>query len=452
MNITKEQKDGLNAVINIVLEPVDYKEKYEKKLSEYRRNAQMPGFRKGNVPKGMIKKMYGKQLLLEEVNNLLSESLDKYIKENNVEILGRPILNETSEVKWEEDETFNFNFELGLRPEIKIDYKKLKGLSKYKIKMSDEETTKMVEDLQARYGNEVYPAKSEENDSLEGNFVELDKDNNELEGGLKKEKALFLINKLTKKEKKKYIGISKDEEIILNPKDVFENETDAAIMLGVSKEDYANNSSNFKFKVTNILRKDLAILDQSFFDKILGENAVKSQEEFVAKIKENSEKEYLRYCEQKFQYDVLGKLIESVEVELPAEFLKKLILSENKEIKEENIDQYFEAQAKYLKTDLIKDKIAVENKINIDAQELRDYVKKYIIKEMFRMSEEEAEKDEFKGFIDKMVDNFYDKQTKQVDSLSELLFTEKVIDSIIPEVKYDEKEIGWEEFIKLGEK
>jgi len=293
MNIALDKKDDLNGVISITLTPEDYQENVDKQLREYRKNASLPGFRKGKVPMGMIKKMVGTQVLVEEINKILSDALNKYIVENKLDILGQPLPNQKDKpIDWDNDKEFTFSYDVAFAPEFKVDINGKTKFDKYVVNIDEKLIDRFVEDAARRYGKLEDAEKATEEDMLFGKFEEVDKNGNPVEGGIVNESYIVISEVTDKKLQKKLAGVKKGDEINIDDiTTISKNHNDVAGALGITHEQlHQLNNLKFKFTVENVKHLVPHELNQELFDKIYGEGQVKSVEEFRNKVKEDLEK------------------------------------------------------------------------------------------------------------------------------------------------------------------
>lgn len=383
MNISKEQIDELNAVVNIELKPDDYREQVEKTLKNYAKKAQMPGFRPGKVPYGMVKKMYGKSVMAEEINKILSDSLYKYLNENKLNILGNPLpKTDDQPVNFDEGQEFKFSYDIGLAPEFEVKLDPGKSFNYYLIKADDELINEQVNSIRERYGKLIQPEVSEESDMLTGDFTQLDPSGNVLEDGIKKSSSIFLRKIKDEKVKKSLTGLKVGDKTKVNPKDIWETE-ELTKMLGVSSEIATDFNSEFEFTVTGINRLEPAELNQELFDKIYGEGAVTSEEEFRNKIAEELRNYYRADADKKLFNDITEYLINELKLSLPDEFLKRwMMTASEKPITIDEINKDYDNYSKGIKWQLIENKIIKENNITVTPEEVQEFTK-HLLRQRF---------------------------------------------------------------------
>ena len=331
MNITKEKVDDLNAVIKVQLAQGDYQEKVDKVLKDYRKKVNVPGFRKGHVPMGMIKKMVGPNAVIEEVNKILSESLHKYLTEEKLDVLGNPLpqLEEQEKIDWENQKDFEFKYEIGLAPQFELELSDKFKFDYYKIKIADKDVDQQIKDLAKRYGKMTNPNVAEAEDMLFGKFEELDGKGNVKEGGITHSSVLIISAVTDKKLQKNLVGAKSGDVFDLDPKKISEHERDQAEALGIDVATLKGVISKFRYTVEKINRVIPAEINQELFDKIYGPGSVKSEEEFRNKIKEELSKGLNTDVDRKLKADVQEKLLDKLKLSLPDEFLKRWIVASN---------------------------------------------------------------------------------------------------------------------------
>lgn len=450
MNITKESKDALNAVLRVQLEPNDYKAKVSETLKKYQRTANIPGFRSGHVPAGMIKKMYGKAVLVDEVEKLINESVSRYIYDNNIPMLGNPIPQPTgTEREWNEDSNFEFLYEIAIAPEfeVKIDSKKVPY---YVLQVDDKMVDEDIADLRRRYGKFSNPEVSAEGHILYGEFDELDEAGNVKEGGNKTTTTVALEMIKDVLERKKFIGLKKDESVTFNPMQTLGNETEVSAMLKVAKDSPALNS-NYKFTVKTINQVDKAELNQDFFDKIYGKDVVKTEEEFRAKTREGIAKMMEVESDRKLKKDLRNKITEELNIPLPDEFLKRMLRLEHKD-KEPVSDEQFEHEYYHLAEDLrwslIVNKIAKDNNLTVSEEEVTLAARQLVYQQFAQYGIRDMDP----AKLDELAANYL-KDEKHASSLERGVIDQKVFMYLKEAHKLDTKELPYEPFVeKLREK
>jgi trigger factor len=369
MNISRTNIDELNAVIKLSIEKSDYEATVSETLKDYRKKANMPGFRKGMVPAGLIKKMYGKAVLAEEINKILSKELSRYISEENLQILGEPLPNETEQkpIDFDRDETFEFVFDLGLSPAIDIDFKKLGKLPLYEIAIDEEMISNQVEAFQNRFGSYVDAELSAEKDNLIGSLKQLDEKGAVLEGGIQVEEAQVSVQMVkAKKLKSALLGKKAGDILKINPAKAFEDKHYLKQLLKIDEAQAESLTSDFELTVAKVNTFVPAELNEEMFKKSLGgETEVTTIEQFKEKIAADL-KENLRYStEYRFLVDTKEALTKYISMKLPVEFLKRWLVYSNEKITKEQVDEEFDHFVKDLEWTLIRSRLAKDNDLKV---------------------------------------------------------------------------------------
>lgn len=445
MNISKENTDSLNAVLKIELSAADYQERVDKVLSDYRKNADMPGFRKGKVPMGVVKKRYGISVKVEEINKLLSDSVSKYIMEEKLDILGNPLPKESSPIDWEKQEKFVFEYELGLAPDFEVKISKRNKLPFYVIKADDAMIDKYADDIAKRYGKMSSPEKVVDKDLVYGTFLELDTEGNVVEDGVTNQASVSLDAIKTKKLKNEFLGSEKGTVITLDPKKNFQSDTDAAAMLNIDKEAFSSLNTKFSFTIENISRMEPAALDVELFDKVYGVGVVKNVKEFRAKIAAEAENMFIAESDRKFQNEAVEFLLDKTSFDLPEEFLKRWMQSvSEKPITLAEIDSEFEGYKKSLKWQIIENKIATENKLSVSREEAIGQAKKLIAAQMAQYGQMSPEEEQLEQYAQQVLAN-----KEEEKNVYDRVFASKMTSFFKEAFKLEEKEISYDDFTKM---
>ncbi|MDG2073325.1 MAG: trigger factor, partial [Polaribacter sp.] len=364
MNITKENVDALNAVVKVDIVAEDYQTKVAEVLQDYRKKADIPGFRKGHVPMGMVKKQYGKSIMIDEVNKLLQESLNKYLTEEKLDILGNPLPRIQDDFSWD-TETFSFEFELGLAPEFKVDLSAKKKITQYNIVADDALIDKEIENLQSRYGKMSTADVIAETSNVTGTFS-----NGE---DVEKKSTISVKDIKGKANIKKFVGSKAGDVLELKTKGLFDDDHKMQTALGISHDDVHGLDIKVSLTVEEITETELAELDQELFDKLFPNGDVKSVTEVRNRIKEDAEKQFLTQGDQQLLNAVTEYLVENTKFDLPAEFLQKwLATAGEKEMTSEQAAAEYAKSEKGLRYQLIEGKIMKDNDIKLDYAELVD--------------------------------------------------------------------------------
>ena len=436
MNITKENIDALNAVIKIDIIAEDYQAKVAELLADYRKKADIPGFRKGHVPMGMIKKQYGKSIMIDEVNKLLQESLNKFLAEEKLDILGNPLPRMREDFNWDE-EIFSFEFELGLAPEFDVNLKSKKKVNQYSIIATNELIDKEVENIQIRYGKVSPRDIVTDMTSVTGTFINDEKEINK--------KSTILIKDIKGKTNlKKFIGNKVSDIIQLETKGLFLDEHKLETVLGVPHEDIHNLDIKVNFTIEEISETIPADLDQELFDKLFPDGSIKSVTEVRTKIKEDAEKQFNQQGDQQLLNAVTEHLVENTKFDLPSSFLKKwLATAGEKELSIEQAEEEYAKSEKGLRYQLIEGKIMKDNDIKLDYTELVEYAKGFIRTQMAQFGNMNPEEKELDDIASRILSN-----EEEAKKLQAQLISQKLLTFYKENMSFKSKEVSYEDFIK----
>ncbi len=450
MNITKNQIDDLNATIKIELGKEDYAGRVEKALKDYQKKVVVNGFRPGKTPMGIVKKMYGKSLLVDEINKVLGESLNNYIKENNLQILGEPLPNETEQKELNlEDEQFEFFYDIALSPEVNAKLSKREKIPFYTIKVDDEMIDKQIESICKNNGNLLPVDEIEGTEYLKGELIELDADGNEKEDGIKNEDASMSVYHMKDEEAvNAFKGKKAGEEVKFNAAKAFPNKTDFAAMLGVSKENAEKAGENYCFIIKEIKRYVDAEVNEELFTKLYGEGAIKDVADFRAHVKADIEKQLKGHSEYRFTIDAKEKLVKkNEEVVLPEAFLKRWIVAVNENMTPEEVEKDFGGYRDEFKWQLVKSAIVKEYGVKVEADDMKKEGRQIAAAQLQQYGLYGLTDEQLDGFAAKLLDD-----EKQRQHLYERALDNKVFEVIRENVKLEEQEISMADFEKLFQK
>lgn len=449
MNIVKKDIDQLNAIITIELTKPDYEEKVEKTLRDYRKKANIPGFRPGMVPMGLVKKMYGRAVLGEEINKILSEKLYDYIKENNLNTLGEPLPNETEQkdIDFDTDEVFEFAFDIALAPEFDVTLSQKDKVTYYDIEVSDEMINNQIKSFTGRFGNYTQEEEVTENDVLKGILVEMDGKEAKADGLKVEDATLSPLHVKDAEQKALFIGAKKGDKVTFNPQKAFGNETEISSLLKISKEEAAALTADFCFEITGITRYNEAEVNQELFDKVYGAGNVTDEADFRAKvvagIKENLDQDVA----YKFGLDAKEMIMKKLEgLSFPDAFLKRWVLATNEKMTAETLDADYPKMIDELKWHLVKEKLAKANNIQVEAPEVEAYAKTIARMQFAQYG--------LTGMDDAILDNYAKdmlKKEDQIKGIVDRIVENKVFEVIKGAVKLDTKAISMDDFNKLFE-
>jgi len=436
MNITKEQIDKLNAVVKVAITKEDYEDKVSKILKDYRKQANIPGFRKGQVPMGLIKKQYGKAVLVDEVNKLLQDNLNKYLTEEKLDVLGNPLPKQQDNFNWDAEE-LAFEFELGLAPEFEVPLKTKKAITRYKIIADKKMIEEQVERFRKQYGKLINKSEVGKNDELNGVFK------NEAEE-IENKTTIELDKIKSKKAQDGLKGKKVGDTVSFSTKGLFKEDFLLSSALGLARDKVEKLNIIVDFTIEEINQRELAVMDQEFFDKLFGKDIVSSETELKNKIKEDSEKQFEQQADQKLLNDVTERLIESVKFDLPTEFLKKWIqMTGEKPLTEEEANDEYEKSEKGLRYQLIEGKILKDNNIEIQFDELKDFAKTFIKSQMAQYGQLNPAEEELENIAMRVMSN-----QDEVKRLSEQLMSQKLLDLYKEKANLKTKEVTYENFVK----
>ena len=452
MKISFDCADKINGLLTMTIEPADYQEKVEKTLKDYRKKAQIPGFRPGNVPMGLIKKQYGTAVKVEEVNKLLGEKLYEYVRENKIQMLGDPLPNTEKQQPqdFEKEGDLTFVFDIAVAPEFEA---KLSGHDKiayYTIAIDDKMLDQQVQMYASQAGEFTKAEVFSGNDTLTGDLRELDKKGNTLEGGITTESGMIMPAYIKEdKQKKLFDGCKVGDIITFNPKKAYpDNDAEVAALLKVDKEKVKDLKSDFSFQITEIRHFQPAEVNQALFDRVFGEGTVKNEKEFREKIAEQLKAQFVGSSDYKFMLDVREHLEKKVgNLEFPEALLKRIMVNNNKDKGEDFVEKNFEGSIQELKWHLIKEQIVAAQKIEVKDEDLKEVAKSAIRAQFAQYGMSNVPED--------VVENYADEQLKKRENIEN--FVDRAVDQKLTEalksvVKLDEKTVTLDEFNKLMER
>ncbi|WP_282069354.1 trigger factor [Olleya namhaensis] len=436
MNITRENIDALNAVVKIDIAKEDYSAKVEKILVDYRKTANIPGFRKGQVPMGMVKKQYGKSVLADEVNKILQEALSKYLAEEKLDVLGQPLPKQQDEINWDSD-SFSFEFELGLSPEFSVDLTSKKAITHYNIVADDKMIDEQVERIQKQYGKITPETEVKKDSEITGTFKNEEK---EIDNTL----TVTLDQFKGKATEKKFIGAKVGDVITLKTKGLYADDHDLMNALKVPHDDAHGLDIEVTFTINEINSRALADLDQELFDKLFGKDGVKSVSELKAKIKEDAEKQFVQQSDQKLLNDVTEYLVDNTKFDLPAAFLTKWMqVAGEKEMDEATAKEEYEKSEKSLRYQLIEGKLMADNDLKVDFEDVKTNAKDMIKMQMAQFGQLNPSDKELDDIAARVLGN-----QDEVRRISEQVVSQKLLNLYKEKANIKAKEMSYEAFVK----
>lgn len=435
MNITRKNTDALNAIVTVEVSKDDYAPQVEKVLKNYSKNATIPGFRKGAVPMSLIKKQYGKAVLLEEVNKVLQENLNKYLQEEKIDILGNPLPKIDTDFNWDAED-YKFDFELGLTPTFEVSLDNVKDLTQYKVFADDKMLDDQVLRIRKQYGKMISKDTVEKGDDISGTFTNEEK-------GINNPTQITLDIFKDKKAADQFIGKKVGDVVTLNTKGLFDDDHKLMDYLKAGHDDVHGLAIDVDFKIEEITMSEPAELNQELFDKLFGPGNVSSVEDIKAKIKEDAEKQFASQADQKFLNDVTESLLTNTKFDLPAEFLKKWIQTVGETpLTAEQAEAEYARSENGLRYQLIEGKIMSQNNLQITFEDLKAYTAQMIRKQMAQFGQMNPTDADVDGIVARVLSN-----QDEIKRLSEQVMSEKMLNLFKDKVKAKTKEVSYDDFI-----
>lgn len=440
MKIEQSELKNLTGVITLTIEPADYQEEVNKQLKEVRHKAQMPGFRPGMVPVGLVKKMYGKGILADVLNKKVGESLQKHIEDNKLQILGDPLPNEESpKIDLDSEDTFTFTFDIAVAPEFDAKLNGKNKLTEYEIEVTDEMVNNQVNSYAARFGEYEQADEVAEGDIVKGLAKQAD-------GEIVKENAILNPGYMKQKtQQKKFIGAKKGETVTFNPAKAFESEVEVSSLLGITKEQAQDLKSDFTFEIQEITRHKDAKIDSELFTKVYGENAPKDEAEFRAKVKAEIEANMAEDSKYKFGLDAKEAIMKKMEkLEFPVDFLKRWVLATNEKMTQEELDKDFDKMLEELKWHLAKDQLMKEYNVNVEKEDVEAYAKEVARMQFMQYGLMHVDDQYLTNYANEML-----KQDNQLRGIVERVAENKIYEALKGVAKIEKKKISHADFGKL---
>ncbi len=448
MNIKFESADKINGLMTVTIEQADYQEAVDKKLKEYRKKAQVPGFRPGMVPMGLIKKQYGTAVKVDEVNRILGEKLYEYIRENKIQMLGEPLPNQEKQQPQDlaGDGPFEFVFDIAVAPEFKAELTAKDKINFYTIKVDDKLIDDQVQMYASQAGEFVEAQEWSGNDTLKGDLRQLDAEGNTLEGGITTEGGMIMPSYIKgEDERKKFEGAKPGDIITFNPKKAYpDNDAEVAAMLKVQKDDVKDMESDFSFQVTEIRHFQPAAVDEKLFERVFGEG-VKDEADFRQRIADGLKAQLAGNSDYKFLLDVREYVENKVgDLQFPEALLKRVMLQNNQDKGEDFVEKNFEASIKELKWHLIKEQLVAAAQVKVEDADLKAVAKEAIRAQFAQYGMSNVPED--------VLDNYAEEQLKKrenIDSFVDRAVDMKLTQALKGIVKLVEKEVTLDEFNKM---
>ncbi|MBO7069363.1 MAG: trigger factor [Bacteroidaceae bacterium] len=452
MNISFENVNKVSALLTLKVEKADYEEKVEKALKDFRKKANMPGFRPGQVPMGLLKKRFGTEILAEEINKILSHELYKYIREQKINILGEPMANEekTPAVDFATQEEFTFAFDIALAPEFDAKLSAKDKLTYYTINVDEAMVDQQIQAYCQRGGQYQKVDSYQNNDMVKGLLAQLNEEGSTLEGGIQVENAVMLPNYMKNDdEKAKFDGAKVNDVLVFNPAKAYnDSDVELSSLLKISKEEAANVKSDFSFQITEITRFEAAALDQALFDQVLGPDVVKNEKEFRARIAEDMKQSFVADSDYKFLQDLRAYLVNRIgELEYPEDMLKRIMKHNNADKDDAYVEENFKASLEELTWHLIKEQLSDQFELKVEQADVLETAKSATRMQFAQYGMTNLPDDVLTKYANEMLKN-----QQQAEGLVARTVESKIVSKAKETVKLAEKAVSLEEFNKLFEK
>ena len=447
MKITQNNINDLQAELKVVITPEDYQEKVDKELKNYRKNAEIPGFRKGKVPMSVINKKYRIPVLVDQVNKLLQEDLYKYISSEKVKVLGSPMPMDSQQVDWENTSTFTFEFEIGLSPDLDVKITKKDKVKYYQIQADNKLVDNYANDIAKRYGAMSKPEISEEGDLVFCEIVQIDVDGNVMENGVRNEATVSMDFISDKKIKKQFIGVTEGDSFIVNVMKAFSNHTDLSSMLNITHDQLHDLSSeDFQFTVKNVSRIKPSEMNLELFEKVYGKDSVKTEKEFKERIKDEAERSFVPESDRMLKNDVVTYLIDKIKFDMPDEFLKRwLVHTSEKKVTLDQIESEYDMYSKSLRWQLIENNILENFNVKVSKEEVENHTKSLITMQMQQYGQPVPQEDKMNEIVASIL-----KKEDERKKIYDQLYDVKSLEVYKENFKLTEKAISYDDFVKLA--
>lgn len=440
MQINQSELKDLVAVVTLTIEPADYQEEVAKQLKEVRHKAQMPGFRPGMVPAGLVKKMYGKGILADVLNKLVGENLQKHIEDNKLNVLGDPLPSEQSpKIDLDNEDSYTFMFDIAVAPEFDAKLTGKNKLTEYVIDVTDEMVNNQIQSYCARFGEYSQAEEVAEGDIVKGIAKQVD-------GEIVKEDAILNPAYMKQKtQQKKFIGAKAGAVITFNPTKAFGSEVEVSSLLGISKEQAEALTSDFTFEIKEITRHTDAAIDGELFAKVYGENTIKDEAEFRAKVRAEIEANMAEDSKYKFGLDAKEAIMKKMEkIEFPVDFLKRWVLATNEKMTAEELEKDFDKMLEELKWHLAKDQLMKEYKIDVQKEDVEAYAKEVARMQFMQYGLMHIDDQYLTNYANEMLKN-----ENQLRGIVERVAENKIYEALKGVAKIEQKKISHEDFGRL---
>lgn len=456
MNINQKSTGDLTMQLSLQVVESDYLEEVNKSLNQYRKQANIPGFRPGKIPMGMIKKMYAESVTADIVSKLIGEELDKYLAEQKLSILGQPMPDNENQksIDFKNEKDYDFYYNIGLKPEINFEIDKSLGIDVYNIMSDDDDVEKYLTDIRTKLGKQTNPEVVSEGDVVMGSIKELGDDGKALEGGIENEKTSLSVDFIKLKTiKTKFIGKKIGAEVKFNPKKAFKNDAEVGSLLGIGKDKAKDISSDFIFTIAEVSHIELAEMNEEFFAQVYEGAIIKTEEELREKVATDIEKTFKAESERKFFNDVIAALLKKTDLNLPDEFLKNWIIESNKReeddkrISTEELEQQYDSYRDSLRWQLIEEYLVVNNDLIVKEQELRDHIQGILGLQAFGGGEMGSNQEILDQVTDSVMQN-----KEEVKKVSDQIMEQKLTKFFMDKVSPGEVNMKYDDFVEMVNK
>lgn len=443
MEVLLEKSTPTNATLTVKLAKEDYQPKVDKTLKDYSKRVNLKGFRPGKVPTQVIKRMYGKTIVIDEVNNLLSDTVNGYIRDNKLPVVGDPQIDreKTAAIDWDAQSEFEFNYELGLASDFEVNLSALPPVSVYTIEAGEKELNDTIENLRPQFASQINPEISEAGDMLYGELKQVDGDFST--------KTAIPSKQIKEEAQEKFVALSKDSVVTFDIRDTFADDKAIALLTGKKEEDVAELTGDFSFTVEDITRQAPAEINQAFFDKVLGVGKAETEESFREQVAEIIEKNYAREADTLLRRDIDQALLENIKIDLPEEFLKNWLFNVNEgKFTPEQIDADYPQFTKSLKLSLIKNKIADQAKVKVESEEVIGRAEDMVREQFGFYGNEMGE--QMNDTIRKIAMNYLQSEKENnYSKMFNLVFDDKIFEALKGQLTLEPKTIDVEQFKEI---
>ncbi|HAK76836.1 trigger factor [Runella defluvii] len=443
MEVLLEKSTPTNATLTIKLAKEDYQPKVDKTIKDYSKRVALKGFRPGKVPANVIQRMYGKSIVIDEVNNLLSETVSNYIRDNKLAVVGDPQIDreKTDAVNWDKQTEFEFSYELGLASDFEVNIGALPAVSSYTIEAGEKELNDTIENLRTQFTGQINPETSEAGDMLYGELKQV--------GGEFSTKTAIPSKQIKEEAQAKFVGLTKGSEVTFDIRDTFVDDKAIALLTGKKEEEIAEFTGEYAFVVEDITRQAPSEINQEFFDKVLGVGKAEDEESFRSQVAEIIQRNYAREADSLLRRDIDQLLLDNIQIDLPEAFLKDWLFQLNEgKFTAEQIDADYPQFTKSLKLSLIKNKLAEQTEIKVDQSEVIARAED-MVREQFGIYGDSMG-DQMEETIRKIAMNYLTTEKENnYSKMFNLVFDDKVFEYLSGQVAVEAKTIDVEQFKEI---